>query len=269
MTDEEKNRADILVELLKTRWGQFNARREYEFKVTLTFWSGLALAIVGFDSIEWAGKLPCSCLAKAGVVVVGLAIVSVHVFWAYGIMRSSHIDRNIAHSYEALLRQPPVGHDYPANVEKEIKRWSMTLDGAVAPESIGRLFWTRMRCTVNWCMRSWSHVFQVSVTALLACLLVFVMWPREAKTSDKEQQQLAWLKADTKRLVAEVEGKVSTSANPPSASTGLPVHGPTTQISNTPTGLTPLPPTAPSASPPIQVAPVPTDAQADSPSGNP
>ena len=182
-----------LVELIKIRWAQFNGRRDYEFKVTLSFWTALALAVAGAATQQPKPVFPCWFLILLFVATVGL-----HWHWCFSIRAISNIDRDSAFYWEELVAAAAKS-TLPDSVFKRIDEWKN--------EPRDKQTDWKWKRGLNWIhrhgKRNWSHVFQVGVTGLLALALVILLLPTDAKLSEKEKLEMEWLKTDTKRLEAK------------------------------------------------------------------
>lgn len=195
LDEHQKRRADVLTELIKIRWGQFNGRRDYEFKVTLSFWTALALAIAGVATQQQKPEFPAWFL-------IGLLVVAVllHWHWCFSIRAISNIDRDSAFHWEKLLATKAAG-GLPSEIQQKIDDWRHE------PRDDRSHGW--MRRLWNWChrhgKRNWSHVFQVGVTALLTAALVILLWPPANRKSELEALQKQWLEADTLRILKTVQ----------------------------------------------------------------
>jgi hypothetical protein len=167
LSDGEKRTADILLEQQKMSWAQFNARREYEFRVTLTIWSGLAAAVAGSLTFErFAG------LFYGEHILLGAAalLTATHGYWCYGVHQAQAKDRAVALSFEAALNQL-TGFRFDSLVQVTLRR------------GIRR----------RWLLQ-WTLVVQFAITVLLVCTLIAVNWNRvgvaEPTHRDLEKEKL-------------------------------------------------------------------------------
>lgn len=152
MTEEERRRFESLFQLYESAWGQFNERRRFEFKVTLTFWTALAAGIAGSMTLAVFPSMPGG---KLLLCLVALAGVGLHALWCHGIGNAQRADRFVALSYEPELQKLVQG-EFSASLKNELEQLQ---------RAMGRL-------------RNWTYVFQLGVTLLLAVTLVGTNWSK-------------------------------------------------------------------------------------------
>lgn len=146
MTEEEKYRFDAVFSLYDTAWRQFNLRRDFEFKVTLSLWGALTLAIAGVA--QTPKPLNISIL---GMVPICVSVIALHTLWCWGIGQAQNGERRIAFGYEKTLQ--------------EISRTSF--------DEITKKQLTSLQKSMG-LLKCWSYVFQLGVTALLRGALLIV-----------------------------------------------------------------------------------------------
>lgn len=157
MTDEQKKLFDALFELYQNAWKQFNERRTYEFKISLTFWAALAAAIAGSLRLQ---NLPGS---RFTLIMVSLFAFALHWVWCRGIGEAQRAERKMAFFYERKLQEI-------ADVEfdKDLRKFLDSLK-----ETMGLL-------------KNWTYRFQLGVTAFLGIALVVANWDRFGQFSKFE-----------------------------------------------------------------------------------
>ncbi len=152
MNEDEKRRFDAIAQLYQRSWDQFNARRQFEFRVALAYWATLAAASAGSVQLESFPQIPGGKL-----LIVGFAIATtvLHIFWMWGIWRGQGTDQMVAIHYQAQLQKLSQTEFPPA------------LSAIISDRSrhMGRL-------------RHPTAVFEVGLTALLALAFVVINWSR-------------------------------------------------------------------------------------------
>ena len=140
--------------LREIAWSSFKERREFEWRVALGLWTALAAFIsltLGKD-VQFRGNAPLICS-----IVVGVVLFALHVYFVAGIVRGNKVDRAMAHHYAAEMRQ---------------------LAGSVLPTDLDSRVAKHQRQVG---LRSYAHVFQLGVTAVLcAAAVLAVLWKTEA-----------------------------------------------------------------------------------------
>lgn len=152
MDDEKRNRFESIFQLYDLSNKQFNERRNYEFKVSIGFWTVLVAAIAGSISLAELTSVPNG---NCWLLVVAIIITFLHVLWIFGLYIVAHRDRLRGISYETKLKKIADVGDFDKETEDYIQRVNES-----------RL------------IKIWAVFFNVSVTALLALVLVLVNWNR-------------------------------------------------------------------------------------------
>ena len=160
MSADQKKRFEAMLPLCERAWAQFNERRRYEFKVSLSFWTAIALAVAGSVKLENFPDIPGGIYT---LFAASVFIVVCHSFWCWGIRTASKTDQEIAYFYEREL-QSAVTVEFDEKLKKRIER-------------------IKNRCCV---LKSWSYVFQVSITVCLLASLILVNWGRFKENGDQD-----------------------------------------------------------------------------------
>lgn len=146
VTEEEKRRFDAIFSLFDVAWRQFNLRRDFEFKVTLSLWTALALAIAGLAKASELQTIP-----MLGMIPICVAVFVLHTLWCWGIGQAQNGERRIAFGYERTLQ-----------------KLSQTCFDEITKKQLASLQ-ERMGL-----LKNWTYVFQLGVTALLLVALLAV-----------------------------------------------------------------------------------------------
>lgn len=161
MTDDSKKLFDATFELYSHSWKQFNERRNYEFKISLTLWAALAAAIAGSLRLTTLPMIPGG---RFTLSLVAVFAVSLHTIWCFGVGRAQRAERDIAFFYERKLQKLiQAEFDEKLNASLEGLRRTMGL------------------------LKNWTYIFQLGVTAFLSTTLVVTNWNRFAHKSDSER----------------------------------------------------------------------------------
>jgi hypothetical protein len=160
MTDEQKKIFDSTFEMYSLSWQQFNERRSYEFKVSLTFWTALAAAVAGSLHLSILPAIPGG---RFTLLLIAISSLSLHGIWCFGIGRAQRAERKIALFYERKLQNL-----IKAEFDTELND-----------------FLSRLRTTMG-LLKNWTYIFQLGVTALLAAALVVTNWNRFEQRSYSE-----------------------------------------------------------------------------------
>jgi len=166
MTDDQKRLFDSIFELYRTAWSQFNERRSYEFKISLSFWAALTAAIAGSLRLE---NLPGS---RFTLILLSIFSFVLHWIWCRGIGEAQRAERKIAFFYERKLQ---------------------ALAGAEFDEDLRRLL-DSLKETMG-LLKNWTYRFQLGVTAFLGFALVIANWSRFGALSPFEIRALISLAA--------------------------------------------------------------------------
>jgi hypothetical protein len=152
MTALDRERFESILSLYQQAWHSFDERRNYEWKVVTTLWTGLALAIAGSVSVRLSAPILGGriTLSLWFVVTIGL-----FAYWLWGLGRANNADRQIAMHYERDLQ----------------RLCSAQFDEAL----VGRL--TRLQIRMG-LLSNWAHTLQLGVTVLLAASLLLANWAR-------------------------------------------------------------------------------------------
>ncbi|HTL53277.1 MAG TPA: hypothetical protein VL860_11930 [Planctomycetota bacterium] len=123
---------ETFLALNQAAWGRFTARREWEYKVTLSIWTALAAALYEEISVERdLPVLPPEGLSHAGYIVgflvFVLAITFVYAFyrWCLGMQKAYDADKFCAIDYERALNEH-YGFRFSAKTEDQFKRINET-----------------------------------------------------------------------------------------------------------------------------------------------
>jgi hypothetical protein len=149
ITEDQKRLFDALFELYQTAWKQFNERRAYEFKISLTFWAALAAAIAGSLRLK---NLPGS---RFTLILVSLFVFALHWIWCRGIGEAQRAERKIAFFYEREL-QKIAGVEF----DEDLSKFLDSLKGTMG------------------LLTNWTYRFQLGVTAFLGMALIVANWDR-------------------------------------------------------------------------------------------
>ena len=158
MTDVERRRFESIETLRRASYDSFNDRRSYEWKLSLSIWTALALLIAGLVQPAKPDEVfPLSApWSWVGGLVAAMLLLFFHGYWSNGAARVNSIDRDaFLHFYQAmqtLLKLP-----FDATLQNAIK---------ALPRKQG------------W--KQWSHVVQLLITALLAATAVVIVYVRSA-----------------------------------------------------------------------------------------
>ena len=108
------------LELAKIYWGQFNKRRDFQWKVNLSFWGVIAL-VIGFCVTEGVNE---SVAESEGLRYLSHGLIFLtYVYWRIGLERSNSIEKNRAHEHmDSALSS---GFEYVEN-RKPVPFWSPT-----------------------------------------------------------------------------------------------------------------------------------------------
>lgn len=180
LDESAKRDFDAMFELYKLTWSQFNERRSYEVKITLTFWTALAACIAGSLQLSSVPEIPGG---KWILLVLAFGAVWLHKIWCKGIGRAQRAERLIAFFWEKeiqkLLKRP---FDQTTQIFLDSLKPSMGL------------------------LRNWTYKLQLSVTAFLAVTLVLTNWSRFEDKREAQQRMLEIqrLSLEVKKLEREI-----------------------------------------------------------------
>jgi len=104
MTNQEKNRADVLLSLSKVGWDNFERRRAHQWKFNIGIWTAIA-AFAGIVLTKGNTHLPTNCALAHVCGVFWIAIVGTHTYWLFSLMIRDRLDKSIAIFYENLLKE--------------------------------------------------------------------------------------------------------------------------------------------------------------------
>jgi membrane protein implicated in regulation of membrane protease activity len=183
MTDDDRRRFESIFQLYELAWKQFNERRNYEFKVTLTLWTALAAAIAGSMTLAVFPPVPFGRLLLAAIAIFSFAL---HALWCRGLGRAQNGERFVAFSYEPEL-QKIAG----AGFDQRTKSHLAELKGTMG------------------LLKNWTFVFQLGVTFLLVAVLLTVNWKKFDPEPAQSIRQLETtkLELEVEKLKAEVRSK--------------------------------------------------------------
>jgi len=110
---DPKDRALILVELLKTSLSSFDTRRSYEWKLSLGVWTAIAAFIAIMlrgdlgapdHTCRWEPVHPVlTCVSVVVFPTAAAAILGIQAFFLYRVRRANRADQTRAYYYERLL----------------------------------------------------------------------------------------------------------------------------------------------------------------------
>ena len=187
MTDTDKDRAYLLLEISKMHRERFNTRRSYQWKVNLALWSALGLLS---GTIASKGiTLPIAPIGWAlGGVIVALVLAS-YVYWQGRLAWHNANDRtqakNVLTQCEGIVEAKTNGYDTSeTEVDSKRKGWKFRFD--------------------------YSHFFQTVITAaLLAFLAAAVCFGSIATSKDKSApSQVLELKYTTSQPSKSITGEI-------------------------------------------------------------
>lgn len=98
MSDEEKNRFDAISELRKATWECYTGRRNYEWLMSFTVWTGI-VAFIGLATTSSVEFSPTS------VCIVAIVVLGVHSFWQFCLASRNKLDIDSAEDLTSKLRE--------------------------------------------------------------------------------------------------------------------------------------------------------------------
>ncbi|MBU2622687.1 MAG: hypothetical protein KKD92_10260 [Proteobacteria bacterium] len=158
MTDTERRRFESIESLKRSAYGSFNDRRNYEWKLSLSIWTALAILLAGLvqpAKIEETFPLGAS-FAWIGAAIVGALLVFLHGYWSNGVSKANSIDKSIYLYYDLEMRKM-LNLSFSENINMEIAKMSRTK---------------------GW--RNWSHLAQISITVLLSAAAIVIIYVRSS-----------------------------------------------------------------------------------------
>jgi len=160
MTDNNRRRFESLESLRRAAYESLNDRRSYEWKLSLSIWTALAILLAGLLQPAKTGEVfplkgPC---VGFFAFIFGALLVILHAYWSNGASRANSVDRKVmlhfAHAMQNMLNLP-----YEEALQKEI---------ADLPATRG---WTQ-----------WSHIAQIFITFLLALASALIICIRSSQS---------------------------------------------------------------------------------------
>jgi len=147
---EDNDRFDALMKLADFFSGRHDARREFEWKVTLGLWAVILGAISYHEKLHWPRVLCLPIIPLASV----MTFIIYYRFWLRPLWTKNVLDRDQA--FDALEQAKKVlinaGHE--------------------------PVFRSRSSIDVSWCLflKDWSMFFQAIATALLLVVFCVIAW---------------------------------------------------------------------------------------------
>lgn len=164
LTELDKAKADLILELSKKATDRFNKRKEYEWKLSFGLWAALGSA-AGF---VWQSEPPLSGLAAfCGTVITGCLIAAYYWLIVAWMDNSHRRDLKTSYYWETVLCHMvgvPLCPGLEPNKDLDHETWpKYPDDNKIDAEKI----------KVNW-FRKFHHAVggQLTITLLLALLLV-------------------------------------------------------------------------------------------------
>jgi hypothetical protein len=155
MDGKERRRFESLESLRSAAYNSMNDRRSYEWKLSLSIWTTLAVSIAGIlqpASKEAAFPLK-GCIWAIPIYALAIAaIVFIHGYWSDKAARRNKIDTEKAHTYEDEMKKMS-GVAFSGALQKKID------------EPSKREGWTE-----------WSHLAQIMITLILGLLLLVILY---------------------------------------------------------------------------------------------
>ncbi len=179
MKEEERRRFESIFQLYALSWQQFNTRRTYEWQVTISIWTALALSIAGASN---TGEIPQIHGVIWTLLFVGVIIVALQIWWCKGIAGGHKNDRLIAFYYEAIL-QNVSNSEFPDDLKNKLNPSHSTF---------GKIF-------------HWSYMLQVGVTVLLIALLLAVVWSKSSSSVPRSKLEGQKIEAEITKLQLEIK----------------------------------------------------------------
>lgn len=160
MTEEERRRFKSLEALRAAAYASFNDRRSYEWKLSLSIWTALAILLAGLLQPLKSGEefpLRGSCVWIV-FALAGALLVVLHALWSDWASRANSIDNRIQfHFRDEMMNnivKLPFSTDLARSIEKHLQS----------------------RPAFGWTQR--SHLVQVCITLLLATGAVVIVYVR-------------------------------------------------------------------------------------------
>jgi hypothetical protein len=146
------NNSQVLFQLCQLAWNQFNERRRYEIKISLTFWTALAAATAGSLNLP---SLPAIPGGRVSLILAAIFVFLLHIIWCAGIGRAQLADRKIAIFYERQL-QKIIKTEFDDELKRLLDNLKKKMGG----------------------ITNWTYIFQLGLTAFLCIVLVLTNWSR-------------------------------------------------------------------------------------------
>lgn len=119
MDDDVKKKLDVFEGLRKGAWEDFNNRRIYEWKITISIWTALA----GFIALILTSRVGISL--NIGHVIFSIIVIVVmwliHAFFIYKLSISNRIDRDKQFLYENKIIEI-LKIEFDNELQKNIKK---------------------------------------------------------------------------------------------------------------------------------------------------
>jgi hypothetical protein len=105
MTEDERRLFQSLETLSMAAHKRFDQRRNYEWKVSISIWTVLAIVIAGLMQPLKEGEFPLKGLSNLWIWVPSVALVVIHGFFAFRLARSNSFDKRESRYYENIMRE--------------------------------------------------------------------------------------------------------------------------------------------------------------------
>jgi len=152
MTEEERKRFESITTLMQSAYDSFNDRRSYEWKLSLSIWTALALLLVGLvQTAKFPVSFPFSVIISA---IMGAILIYLHIFFSHGVARANSIDKDVFLHYNKEMNKI-VNLPFPKKLQDDIDN---------LPHNKG--WW------------QWSHRSQIFITILLVMAAVVLIGVR-------------------------------------------------------------------------------------------
>jgi hypothetical protein len=149
MNENDRNRFESIFQLYSHSWQQFNVRRTYEWKISISLWTALGLAIVGVVNAESIPEISGGMYILFSIL---LFVIMLQLIFIKGIARNHGYDRKIALHYQKFLHeisQTKFEEPLERVLEKGRRNWGVFLN--------------------------WSSILQIGVTIVLSILFLVII----------------------------------------------------------------------------------------------
>lgn len=179
LTDAEKNKADVLIEMFKESYANFDKRRTYEWKLSLAIWTALAVCIA------LALKGQARAFAP-GLVVVGSFAILLQLFFIGRVKLANDVDKRRAELYEQEINRL-TGIDFQDaswDGKTRVRTAIAKVDGTA----------TGLHGLYHWFPNgTWAIVMHVGFTFLLLVAGCLVVGGKPTKSSNSQRfETMSW-----------------------------------------------------------------------------